>query len=262
MRVPGRRSRRRARAECRWPSGCAAPGSPPQPPSITTSASDARAPSLRAIMGRSASVAELPKWARALLEPRAWGGSGSWTTRRPAGAAGHLRAGSAGALVSAVDHKRKDVPPERLARVRWLRARPRAALTVDHYEEDWSRLAWVQAIGEGLDPRRATPRTRSPRSPSATSSTAITRPPGRSCRWHPTDRLVDEHRPLRARRRRAGGHRAARSALAAVAIRRRSLPDWTGAPARLAEVVIGLAAADRDPRAARRRSGCSRSPRS
>jgi PPOX class probable F420-dependent enzyme len=51
------------------------------------------------------------------------------------------------ALVSAVDHKRKDVAPERLARVRWLRARPRAALTVDHYEDDWSRLAWVQALG-------------------------------------------------------------------------------------------------------------------
>ena len=31
--------------------------------------------------------------------------------------------------------------------MRWLRARPRAALTVDHYDEDWSPLAWVQAIG-------------------------------------------------------------------------------------------------------------------
>jgi PPOX class probable F420-dependent enzyme len=51
------------------------------------------------------------------------------------------------ALVTAVDHKRKDVPAERLARVRWLRARPHAALTVDHYEDDWSRLAWVQALG-------------------------------------------------------------------------------------------------------------------
>lgn len=51
------------------------------------------------------------------------------------------------ALVTAIDHKRKDVPVDRLARLRWLRARPRAALTVDHYEEDWSRLAWVQALG-------------------------------------------------------------------------------------------------------------------
>ena len=35
-----------------------------------------------------------------------------------------------------------------LARVRWLRDRPAAALTVDRYDDDWSRLAWVQALGE------------------------------------------------------------------------------------------------------------------
>lgn len=51
-------------------------------------------------------------------------------------------------LVSAIDHKPKRVPGEELARVRWLRARPRAALTVDHYEDEWSELAWVQALGE------------------------------------------------------------------------------------------------------------------
>jgi len=50
-------------------------------------------------------------------------------------------------IVTAIDHKRKSVPAERLARVRWLKARPRAALTVDHYEDDWSHLRWVQAIG-------------------------------------------------------------------------------------------------------------------
>jgi PPOX class probable F420-dependent enzyme len=52
-----------------------------------------------------------------------------------------------GSLVTAVDDKPKGVAPERIARVRWLRDRPGAALTVDHYEEDWSALAWVQAIG-------------------------------------------------------------------------------------------------------------------
>lgn len=52
-----------------------------------------------------------------------------------------------GAIVTAIDHKPKRVPAQALARVRWLRARPRAALTVDHYDDDWSRLAWVQAIG-------------------------------------------------------------------------------------------------------------------
>jgi len=50
-------------------------------------------------------------------------------------------------IVTAIDHKRKSVSAERLARVRWLTARPRAALTVDHYEDDWSRLKWVQATG-------------------------------------------------------------------------------------------------------------------
>jgi PPOX class probable F420-dependent enzyme len=54
---------------------------------------------------------------------------------------------SEGLLVSAVDHKRKRLAGERLARVRWLRARPQAALTIDRYDEDWTALAWVQAIG-------------------------------------------------------------------------------------------------------------------
>ncbi len=53
-----------------------------------------------------------------------------------------------GAFVSAVDHKRKRVAAGQVARVRWLQARPRAALTVDRYDDDWSSLAWVQALGE------------------------------------------------------------------------------------------------------------------
>ena len=51
------------------------------------------------------------------------------------------------AIVTAIDHKRKHVPADRLARVRWVRARPRVALTVDHYDDDWSQLEWVQALG-------------------------------------------------------------------------------------------------------------------
>jgi PPOX class probable F420-dependent enzyme len=50
-------------------------------------------------------------------------------------------------LVTAVDQKPKRRRGEELARVRWLRARPTAALTVDHYDDDWSALAWVQALG-------------------------------------------------------------------------------------------------------------------
>jgi PPOX class probable F420-dependent enzyme len=51
-------------------------------------------------------------------------------------------------LWSAVDEKPKRVPGEELARVRWLRERPASTLAVDHYSDDWSRLAWVQVIGE------------------------------------------------------------------------------------------------------------------
>jgi PPOX class probable F420-dependent enzyme len=53
-----------------------------------------------------------------------------------------------GDVWSAVDDKPKRRPAGELARVRWLRARPRSALTVDRYDDDWSRLAWVQLLGE------------------------------------------------------------------------------------------------------------------
>ena len=52
-----------------------------------------------------------------------------------------------GAAWTAVDHKPKRVPGERLARVRWLEQRPGSTLTVDRYDDDWSRLAWVQLVG-------------------------------------------------------------------------------------------------------------------
>lgn len=48
---------------------------------------------------------------------------------------------------SAVDAKPKAVLGEALARVRWLRARPHSSLLVDRYDDDWSRLAWVQLVG-------------------------------------------------------------------------------------------------------------------
>jgi PPOX class probable F420-dependent enzyme len=48
---------------------------------------------------------------------------------------------------SAVDDKPKRVRGEELARVRWLRESPSAALTLDRYDDDWSRLAWVQVLG-------------------------------------------------------------------------------------------------------------------
>ena len=50
-----------------------------------------------------------------------------------------------GAVWSAIDWKRKQAKEP--ARVRFLRERPEAALTVDRYDEDWAQLAWVQLLG-------------------------------------------------------------------------------------------------------------------
>jgi PPOX class probable F420-dependent enzyme len=76
---------------------------------------------------------------------------------------------------SAVDDKPKRRRGDQLARVRWLRARPRAALTVDRYDDDWERLAWVQLLGEiaildeapieALQARYPAYRERAPRGP-------------------------------------------------------------------------------------------------
>jgi len=46
---------------------------------------------------------------------------------------------------SAIDEKPKRVAEP--ARVGALRERPAAALLVDVYDDDWSRLAWVQVLG-------------------------------------------------------------------------------------------------------------------
>jgi PPOX class probable F420-dependent enzyme len=48
-------------------------------------------------------------------------------------------------IVSAIDDKPKRGVP---ARVQRLQAHPRAALTVDRYDADWTKLAWVQLLGD------------------------------------------------------------------------------------------------------------------
>jgi PPOX class probable F420-dependent enzyme len=49
------------------------------------------------------------------------------------------------AVWSAIDLKPKRT--ERPARLRYLEARPEAALLVDVYDDDWTQLAWVQLMG-------------------------------------------------------------------------------------------------------------------
>ena len=50
-------------------------------------------------------------------------------------------------LVSVLDEKPKSVPDGDLARVRHIRREPHVSVIVDHYDEDWSRLAFVQVKG-------------------------------------------------------------------------------------------------------------------
>jgi len=59
-----------------------------------------------------------------------------------------------GAVYIALDEKPKDVPPDRLKRVRNILENPSVTLVADRYEEDWSLLAFVMVRGraELLDP--------------------------------------------------------------------------------------------------------------
>jgi PPOX class probable F420-dependent enzyme len=108
-------------------------------------------------MGRSARLAELPGWARALLERARVARLGLIDDGGRPRVLPVTYALAGETLVTVVDRKPKRVEGERLARVRWLRTRPQAALTVDRYDEDWSQLAWVQALGSVriLDPASA-----------------------------------------------------------------------------------------------------------
>ncbi len=53
-------------------------------------------------------------------------------------------------VYSVIDAKPKRVPPARLRRLRNLRANPAVQLLVDHYDEDWGRLAYVQLRGKAM----------------------------------------------------------------------------------------------------------------
>jgi PPOX class probable F420-dependent enzyme len=53
-----------------------------------------------------------------------------------------------GSVYSALDAKPKRVPVRELRRVRNLIANPNVQLVVDRYDEDWTRLAYVQLRGQ------------------------------------------------------------------------------------------------------------------
>ncbi len=54
-----------------------------------------------------------------------------------------------GRLFTPLDRKPKRKDPKQLQRVRDLEREPRATVLIQHYEADWSRLAWVQLRGRG-----------------------------------------------------------------------------------------------------------------
>lgn len=52
-----------------------------------------------------------------------------------------------GVLYTPIDEKPKTGDPRELRRIRNLLANPNVCLVVDHFEEDWSHLAWLQVRG-------------------------------------------------------------------------------------------------------------------
>jgi PPOX class probable F420-dependent enzyme len=52
------------------------------------------------------------------------------------------------AFYTAVDRKPKRVAPEKLARLRNIRAAPQVALLIDYYDDDWEQLWYVMVRGK------------------------------------------------------------------------------------------------------------------
>jgi PPOX class probable F420-dependent enzyme len=88
---------------------------------------------------------ELPDWARELLADACVARLGLLDDEGAPRVLPVTFALAGDTVCSAVDHKPKRSPE--LARLRWLRRDPRAALTVDRYSDDWDELAWVQVLG-------------------------------------------------------------------------------------------------------------------
>jgi PPOX class probable F420-dependent enzyme len=90
---------------------------------------------------------ELPSWATTLLRDTRVGHLGLIDDKQRPRVLPVTFAVHEDALWSAVDDKPKTRPGDELARIKWLRARPQATIAVDRYDDDWSRLAWVQIVG-------------------------------------------------------------------------------------------------------------------
>jgi PPOX class probable F420-dependent enzyme len=94
---------------------------------------------------RPVTLGELPGWARELLATERVARLAFLDDRDRPRVLPVTYALEAGAVWSAIDEKPKRAAEP--ARVRYLRRRPEAALCVDRYSDDWTRLAWVQLLG-------------------------------------------------------------------------------------------------------------------
>jgi PPOX class probable F420-dependent enzyme len=90
-------------------------------------------------------MATFPEWALALLDEIPVGHLGLLDEQGEPRVQPITFARVENTIVSAIDDKPKRGVPARIER---LRRHPRAALTVDRYDADWTRLAWVQILGD------------------------------------------------------------------------------------------------------------------
>jgi PPOX class probable F420-dependent enzyme len=90
-------------------------------------------------------LTELPEWAATLLDETPVAHLGLLDEAGEPRVQPVTFARVRGTIVSAIDDKPKRTTPARIER---LRRHPRAALTVDRYDADWARLAWVQILGD------------------------------------------------------------------------------------------------------------------
>jgi PPOX class probable F420-dependent enzyme len=95
----------------------------------------------------AANLGEAPSWARDLLDRSPLAHLAYLDDRDRPRVLPVTFAVADGDIWTAIDQKPKRKPVDQIARVRYLRRRPEAALCADHYADDWSRLAWVQVIG-------------------------------------------------------------------------------------------------------------------
>jgi PPOX class probable F420-dependent enzyme len=93
-------------------------------------------------------IEHLPTWARSLLEQARVAHLGLLDDEGRPRVLPVTFAVYGRSLWTAVDQKPKREPEREPARIRFLRRSPGAALTVDRYDDDWRRLAWVQVLGD------------------------------------------------------------------------------------------------------------------